>query len=150
MSLLQTPHEQTKDSRSKFVSVKDLFDRRGTKTHKYMSKVPLEDATYVVPSYSWTRPKYHENREKRLGYLYVFFDPKDATPEQLNKVFPKRKLGVPGPTAYDLVRNWKKAGESDAEKQKGKQYRHDRETFTAEIVRTTKRARTPAPNSYKA
>ena len=32
----------------------------------------MEDKHYTVPIFDWTKPKYSENREKRLDYLHVF------------------------------------------------------------------------------
>ena len=61
----------------------------------------------------------------------------------------KKKHGVPGPTAYELTKDWAYKSGKDYEQQRGRHYHHDRETNTATIMRHTKRDRHPAPPSYK-
>ena len=70
-------------------------------------------------------------------------------PEELNKIWAKKKIDTPGPERYEMVKNWVKKTGHDYDQQRGKQYREDRELEVAEHMRKTKKAKFPAPNSYK-
>ena len=70
-------------------------------------------------------------------------------PEELTKIYAKKKHDTPGPERYDMIRNWVKKTGHDYEQQKGKQYRRDKELEIAEHIRKTKKAKLPAPNAYK-
>ena len=75
----------------------------------------MDDQAYVVPTFSWKKPKYHEARDKKLDYIMVFSDKKSESSENLKKVFLKKKHVVPGPEVYDMVKNWVKKSPYDYE-----------------------------------
>ena len=102
-----------------------------------------------MPTFSWKKPKFTDYRARRLDYIMVFAEKPVVKPEKLLKMHPKKKHSVPGPTAYELTKDWAHRSGKDYEQQRGKTYRHDRETDTAKIVRHTKRDKLPAPNHYK-
>jgi len=67
----------------------------------------MDDKAYTVPSFNWTKPKFSSNGEKRLDYLHVFTEKAYvAEPQELVKQHLKKKLTAPGPTAYDLTKDW--------------------------------------------
>lgn len=109
----------------------------------------MDDQVYVVPTFSWTKPKYSEAREAKLDYICTFTDDPNASTEKLQKVFLKKKHEVPGPEVYDMVKNWVKKSSLDFEKQRGRQYHNDRVTETAQLIKDVKTAKEPAPNHYK-
>ena len=129
-----------------YVSVRELCANGTQLSHPLV----MDDQTYTVPTFSWKKPKFTDYRERRLDYLLVFAE-KDPVkvPEKLLKMHPKKKHSVPGPTAYELTKDWAHRSGKDYEQQRGKTYRQDRETDTAKIIRHTKRDKLPAPNQYK-
>ena len=98
----------------------------------------MDDSFYNVPTYSWKKPKFSESRVKKLDYLHVFYEKDHFEPKDLEKVFLKKKHTVPGPTQYETCSNWAKKSPHDYEQQRGKQYRHDRITETAALIKTAK------------
>ena len=68
---------------------------------------------------------------------------------ELTKIHLKKKHEVPGPEHYDMRKNWVKKSPYDYEQNRGKQYRRDRITDVAELVKSVKKARSPAANHYK-
>ena len=91
----------------------------------------MDDQTYCVPTFSWKKPKYTDYRERRLDYIMVFAEKPVVKPRELIKIHQKKKHSVPGPTAYELTKDWAFKSGKDYEQQRGKQYRQDRETETA-------------------
>ena len=109
----------------------------------------MDDSTYSVPQYSWKKPKFCESRQKKLDYICLFAEKVDPTSEELTKIHHKKKHEVPGPEAYDMVKNWSKKSIYDYEQQRGRQYRSDRVTSTQALIKSVKAAKLPAPNAYK-
>ena len=138
------PFARKGNATENYVSVRDLC-RGGSG----MSQLNMDDKAYQVPSFDWVKPKFSENREKRLDYIKVFTEkPYHAEPEELLKMHCKKKHFVPGPTAYELTKDWGYKSGKDYEQQRGRHYHHDRETGTAKIIRHVRRDKLPAPNSY--
>ena len=52
----------------------------------------MDDQVYVVPTFSWTKPKYSEAREAKLDYICTFTDDPNASTEKLQKVFLNRNI----------------------------------------------------------
>ena len=106
---------------------------------------------YKIPIYDWKKTKFLGVKlQKKLDYISLFPEKQFPNqPEELVKIYEKKKIDTPGPETYDMVRNWAKKGHHDYEQQRGRQYREDRETEVAQHMRKTKRAKLPAPNAYK-
>ena len=146
ISLEKTPNRlRGGTATDNYVSVRELC-RGGTG----LGHFNLDDKHYTVPTFDWNKPKYSESREKRLDYIHTFTEkPYVEEPQELVKLHCKKRHGVPGPTAYELTKDWAYKSGKDYEQQRGRQYHHDRETNTATIIRHTKRDRYPAPPTYK-
>ena len=114
-----------------------------------MKHLQLDDASYVVPTFDWKKTKYADTRTKKLDYVKTFTD-KGPINEYttLRKVFEQKKNTEPGPNQYELTKDWGKKSPYDYENQKGKIFRYDRMTNTANIMRLAKIAKFPGPTSY--
>ena len=110
----------------------------------------MDDQAYKIPVYDWKKTKFLGiKNSKKLDYIMLFPEKVHPRPEELTKIYAKKKHDTPGPERYDMIRNWVKKTGHDYEQQKGKQYRRDKELEIAEHIRKTKKAKLPAPNAYK-
>lgn len=78
--------------------------------------------------------------EEKLNYISLFAEEKADI--NLTKVFVKKKHDVPGPTRYDLIRNWKN-------NKKGKFLMCPRKTVSQLTAEKAKRDKFPGPAHYK-
>lgn len=125
--------------------MKDICDGR----NEFIQTLKMDNSIYNVPKFNWSRTKFSENRQKKLDYISLFPEKVYPRPEELCKIYAKKKLTVPGPEVYDMTKNWSKKSPHDYENQKGKTYRSDRITNTANIIKKAKRDKYPGPNFYK-
>ena len=151
-STATTPHQRAtsaaagrNDLLEKIVSVRELCNGNDD----LIKHLQLDDASYVVPTFNWKKTKYADTRTKKLDYIKTFTD-KGAINEytQLRKVFEQKKITQPGPNHYELTKDWGKKSPYDFENQKGKIFRYDSMTNTANIMRLAKIAKFPAPTDY--
>ena len=115
MSLNMTPaaarHKRNSTGLGNYVSVKDLFNGKDT----FIKTLKMDDSFYKVPIYSWSKTKFSDHRSKKLDYINLFPEKLHPKPEELTKIYARKKLFVPGPEVYDMTKNWSKKSPHDYE-----------------------------------
>ena len=102
---------------SNYVSVKELFsqNKENNENSTLMTQVKPDDNAYRIPVYDWKKTKFlGVKMQKKLDYISLFPDKQFPNqPEELVKIYEKKKIDTPGPETYELVRNWAKKGNHD-------------------------------------
>ena len=106
-----TRHMRNNSGLENYVSVKEICNGKDD----FIKSLKMDDAFYKVPKFSWSRTKFSESRTKKLDYITLFPEKVNPPPEQLVKIYAKRKHDVPGPEYYDMTKNWSKKSPHDYE-----------------------------------
>ena len=103
---------------SNYVSVKELCSQnKENNENTLLSQVKPDDKVYKIPIYDWKKTKFLGVKlQKKLDYISLFPEKQFPNqPEELVKIYEKKKIETPGPETYDMVRNWAKKGHHDYE-----------------------------------
>ena len=138
-------HKRHSSHLGNVLSVKEICDGHGD----VIKQLHMDDSNYVIPTFSWRRTKFNEIKSKKLDYITLFPEKLHVEPGQLIKIYAKKKHDTPGPTEYDMTRNWTSKSGQGYDANNGKHMIVDRVTEVAALIKSVKRERLPAPNAYK-
>lgn len=97
MSLNMTPaanrHKRNSSGLENYVSVKDLCNGKDN----FIKTLKMDDSSYKVPVYSWSKTKFSDHRSKKLDYINLFPEKLHPKPEELTKITQEKSYSCLAP-----------------------------------------------------